>query len=152
VRKVVSLVRPLCQSKNVNIFFSSSMGRSGGTNAAVIRGALRAERPELLTVILPQSRSKQPPDIQDILSKVIIICILFRVHVNTEYLYQVENVVDFPSRDELTLSMAARLCNSEILSRAEALIAIAFHDSKNIIEATNEARGLNLIVTTLFLD
>merc|ERR1712216_486204 len=26
-----------------------------GTNAAVIRGALRAERPDLLTVILPQS-------------------------------------------------------------------------------------------------
>lgn len=31
-----------------------------GTNAAVIRGALRAERPDLLTVVLPQSLSKQP--------------------------------------------------------------------------------------------
>lgn len=44
---------------------------ASGTNAAVIRGALRAERPELLTVILPQSLQKQPPESQDLLSKVI---------------------------------------------------------------------------------
>ncbi|PWA89312.1 hypothetical protein CTI12_AA112500 [Artemisia annua] len=31
---------------------------ASGTNAAVIRGALRVERPELLTVILPQSLEK----------------------------------------------------------------------------------------------
>lgn len=43
---------------------------ASGTNAAVIRGALRAEKPELLTVILPQSLSKQPPESQELLSKV----------------------------------------------------------------------------------
>nr|XP_018625603.1 uncharacterized protein LOC104094138 isoform X2 [Nicotiana tomentosiformis] len=43
---------------------------AAGTNAAVIRGALRAEKPELLTVILPQSLKKQPPESQELLSKV----------------------------------------------------------------------------------
>ena len=32
-------------------------------------GALRAEKPELLTVVLPQSRSKQPPESQELLLK-----------------------------------------------------------------------------------
>lgn len=41
-----------------------------GTNAAVIRGALRAEKPDLLTVVLPQSRSKQPPESQELLEQV----------------------------------------------------------------------------------
>ena len=43
---------------------------SGGTNSAVIQGALRAERPDLLTVVLPQSLSKQPTESQELLSKV----------------------------------------------------------------------------------
>lgn len=38
---------------------------AGGTNAAVIRGALRAERPHLLTVVLPQSLHKQPAETQE---------------------------------------------------------------------------------------
>ena len=38
---------------------------AGGTNAAVIRGALRAEKPELLTVVLPQSLYKQPRETQE---------------------------------------------------------------------------------------
>lgn len=43
---------------------------ASGTNAAVIRGALRAEKPELLTVILPQSLKKQSPESQELLAKV----------------------------------------------------------------------------------
>jgi hypothetical protein len=43
---------------------------AGGTNAATIRGALRAERPDLLTVVLPQSFSKQNPASQDLLKQV----------------------------------------------------------------------------------
>lgn len=35
-----------------------------GVNAAVIRGAMRAD-PNLLTVILPQSLKKQPPESQE---------------------------------------------------------------------------------------
>ena len=41
-----------------------------GTNAAVIRGALRAEQPDLLTVVLPQSLSMQPPESQELLADV----------------------------------------------------------------------------------
>ena len=41
-----------------------------GTNAAVIRGALRAENLELLTVILPQRLKKQPLESQELLAKV----------------------------------------------------------------------------------
>jgi hypothetical protein len=41
-----------------------------GTNAAVIRGALRAERPDLLTVILPQSLEKQPEELHELLQQV----------------------------------------------------------------------------------
>ncbi len=41
-----------------------------GTNAAVIKGALRADAPELLTVILPQSLSKQPTESQELLGQV----------------------------------------------------------------------------------
>lgn len=36
----------------------------------MIRGALRAEKPDLLTVVLPQSRSKQPPESQELLEQV----------------------------------------------------------------------------------
>ena len=45
---------------------------STGTNAAVIRGAMRAEKPDLLTVVLPQSLEKQPPESQELLKKVIV--------------------------------------------------------------------------------
>lgn len=41
-----------------------------GTNAAVIKGALKAEQPQLLTVILPQSRSKQPQESRELLEQV----------------------------------------------------------------------------------
>ena len=60
-----------------------------GTNAAVIRGALRAEKPELLTVVLPQSRSKQPAESQELLE-------------------QVANVIEMPQNDSLTLLEAGR--------------------------------------------
>ena len=41
-----------------------------GTNAAVIRGALRAEKPHLLTVVLPQSLRCQPSESQELLQEV----------------------------------------------------------------------------------
>lgn len=44
-----------------------------GTNAAAIRGALRAERQDLLTVVLPQSLSKQPEETQELLAKVYVV-------------------------------------------------------------------------------
>ena len=49
-----------------HVFTSGAMG----TNAAAIRGALRGNRPELLTVVLPQSYAKQTQESQDLLQKV----------------------------------------------------------------------------------
>ena len=41
-----------------------------GTHAAAIRGALRAENPELLTVILPQTLKRQPREIRELIAQV----------------------------------------------------------------------------------
>jgi len=115
-----------------NHFFTSG-GAGSGTNAAVIRGALRAERPDLLTVVLPQSLEKQPTDVRDLLEKV-------------------QNVIEMRENDELPLDVASRLCNSDILSRCEHLISFAFHDSIVVLEAAGEAKSLNKLVTLLYLD
>lgn len=57
---------PLALLQDNHIFTSGATG----TNAAVIRGALRAEKPHLLTVVLPQSRGCQPPESQELLQEV----------------------------------------------------------------------------------
>ena len=62
---------------------------AAGTNAAVIRGALRAERPELLTVILPQSLKKQPPESQELLSKVRVWLYIFIMFIYHLYIFLV---------------------------------------------------------------
>jgi thiazole synthase ThiGH ThiG subunit len=41
-----------------------------GTNAAAVRGALRANQTDLLTVVLPQSFEKQTSESQELLNKV----------------------------------------------------------------------------------
>ncbi|XP_027117978.1 uncharacterized protein [Coffea arabica] len=76
---------------------------ASGTNAAVIRGALRAEKPELLTVILPQSLKKQPPESQELLAKV-------------------QNVIEKPDNDHLPLIEVSRLCNMDIISQVQQVI------------------------------
>mmetsp|Transcript_23386 Transcript_23386/g.52532 ORF Transcript_23386/g.52532 Transcript_23386/m.52532 type:complete len:229 (-) Transcript_23386:2618-3304(-) len=111
----------------------TSGGAVSGTNAAVIKGALRAERPDLLTVVLPQSLNRQPPDVRELLEKV-------------------KNVIEMRENDDLPLDVASRLCNSDILSRCDHLISFAFHDSVVVLEATREAKALNKLVTLLYLD
>ncbi|KAK9997711.1 hypothetical protein SO802_022397 [Lithocarpus litseifolius] len=106
---------------------------ASGTNAAVIRGALRAERPELLTVILPQSLKKQPPESQELLSKV-------------------KNVIEKPHNDHLPLLEASRLCNMDIISHVQQVICFAFHDSKLLMETCQEAKNMRKIVTLFYLD
>ncbi|XP_021814057.1 uncharacterized protein LOC110756886 isoform X1 [Prunus avium] len=106
---------------------------ASGTNAAVIRGALRAEKPELLTVILPQSLKKQPPESQELLSKV-------------------KNVIEKPYNDHLPLLEASRLCNMDIISHVQQVICFAFHDSKLLMETCQEAKNLRKIVTLFYLD
>ncbi|XP_022157464.1 uncharacterized protein LOC111024157 isoform X1 [Momordica charantia] len=106
---------------------------ASGTNAAVIRGALRAEKPELLTVILPQSLKKQPPESQELLSKV-------------------KNVIEKPHNDHLPLIEASRLCNMDIISHVQQVICFAFHDSRLLMETCQEAKNLRKIVTLFYLD
>ncbi|OAY62975.1 uncharacterized protein LOC109726551 [Ananas comosus] len=106
---------------------------ASGTNAAVIRGALRAEKPELLTVILPQSLKKQSPESQELLSKV-------------------KNLIEKPQYDHLPLIEASRLCNMDIISKVQQVICFAFHDSKLLMETCQEAKNLRKIVTLFYLD
>jgi len=106
---------------------------AGGTHQAAIRGGLRAEKPELLTVILPQSLEKQPEDGQALLKKV-------------------KDLIEMPENDGLPLSEASRICNKALVNRASQLIAFAFHDSSAVLEAVELARSQNKPVTMLFMD
>ena len=106
---------------------------AGGTHAATIRGALRAERQDLLTVVLPQSMGKQHKESQELLERV-------------------DDVIAMPQNDEMSLDIASRICNSYLLSRTDQLISFAFHDSTTVIEASKEAKKLEMLVTVLYLD
>jgi hypothetical protein len=106
---------------------------ASGTNAATIRGALRAERHDLLTVVIPQSRSKQTAESQQLLQSV-------------------QNVIEMPQNNDLSLDIASRICNSYLLSLTDQLISFAFHESSTVIEATKEAKKLDMLVTVLYLD
>ena len=70
-----------------------------GTHAAAIRGALRAENPELLTVILPQTLKRQPREIRELIA-------------------QVEQLIEL-GHDQLPLDAASRICNSELLAKGD---------------------------------
>jgi hypothetical protein len=104
-----------------------------GTNAAAVRGALRADDQELITVVLPQSFEKQTSESQELLEKV-------------------ENIIAFPEHDELSLEVASKLCNSFLLNQTDQLISFAFHESNTIIETVDEAKENKKLVTMLFLD
>jgi hypothetical protein len=139
----------------------------------VIRGALRAERPELLTVVLPQSLSKQPKESRELLS-------------------QVANVEEMSENDEMALVDASRceppatlavpwpfphrpycplpallslcgggglrrrrrrrLCNEKIVAEVQQVICFAFHDSRLLLETCRGAKELRKIVTLFYLD
>jgi phosphoheptose isomerase len=77
--------------------------------------------------------SKQPKEAQELLEKV-------------------DDVVAMPQNDDMSLDVASRICNSYLLSQTDQLIAIAFHESATVIEATKEAKELDMLVTVLFLD
>lgn len=103
-----------------------------GTNFAAIRGAMRAD-PALLTVILPQSLSKQPRE-------------------SREQLEQVMHLVENPDNDALSLAEASSLCNQEIISRCQQLICFAFHDSHTLLETCRLAEEQRKIVTLFYFD
>ncbi|EEH58586.1 uncharacterized protein MICPUCDRAFT_15114 [Micromonas pusilla CCMP1545] len=108
-----------------------------GTNAAVIRGALRAEKPDLLTVLLPQSLSKQPEESQELLEKV--------REGGSEVIFNEDN-------DHLPLGEASRICNDDILTRVQQVICFAFHDSNLLLDTCREAKMARKIVTLFYLD
>jgi predicted Rossmann fold nucleotide-binding protein DprA/Smf involved in DNA uptake len=103
-----------------------------GTNAAAIRGAMRAD-PSLLTVILPQSLERQPRE-------------------SREQLQQVMHLVENPENDHLSLAEASSLCNQEIVSRCQQLICFAFHDSKTLLKTCEEAEEQRKVVTLFYFD
>ncbi|WP_346292855.1 DNA recombination-mediator protein A [Sphaerothrix gracilis] len=103
-----------------------------GTNSAVIRGAMKAD-PNLLTVILPQSLSKQPRESRD-------------------QLEQVMHLVENPENDSLSLAEASSTCNQEIISRCQQLICFAFHDSHTLLQTCSAAEDQRKLVTLFYFD
>ncbi|WP_041226556.1 DNA-processing protein DprA [Crinalium epipsammum] len=103
-----------------------------GTNSAAIRGAMRAD-PSLLTVILPQSLSRQPRESQ-------------------EQLQQVMHLVENPEHDNLSLAEASAVCNQEIVSRCQQLICFAFHDSHTLLQTCSDAEEQRKVVTLFYFD
>ena len=124
---------PSSSSQDNHIFTSGATG----TNAAVIRGALRAERPDLLTVVLPQSMEKQPPESQELLKQV---------------QETGAKMIEMPDNDDLTLFEASSICNDDIISRVQQIICFAFHDSKLLLETCAQAKENKKMVTLFYLD
>lgn len=103
-----------------------------GTNSAAIKGAMRAES-NLLTVILPQSLSRQPQESKQQLEKVV-------------------HLIENSKNDHLSLGEASALCNSEIISRCDQLICFAFHDSHTLLKTCQQAEDQHKIVTLFYFD
>ena len=103
-----------------------------GTNSAAIKGATRADA-NLLTVILPQSLSRQPRESKKQLEKVI-------------------HLIENSSNDHLSLGEASAMCNSEIIARSDQLICFAFHDSGTLLKTCKEAEEQRKIVTLFYFD
>lgn len=99
----------------------------------MIRGVLRSKLLDQLTVILPQSKNKQPEEIIELLD-------------------QIPNLVEHPERDDMPLSEASALCNEDLLSNVQSMLVFAYHDSSTILEATDLAYSMNLMVTIFYLD
>lgn len=107
-----------------------------GTHAAAIRGALRANRPELLTVILPQTIEAQPTDVQEALFKV------------REFGSEVIEL----KHNDMSLAEAARLCNYELLDKGDWIIVWAFHSSGTLLSTIEEAQDQSKLATCIYLD
>ncbi len=105
---------------------------STGTNAAAIKGAMRAD-PNMLTVVLPQTLERQPRESREQLSRVI-------------------HLVENSGNDHLSLGEASIICNRQIISRCQQLICFAFHDSKTLLQTCQEAEEQRRLVTLFYFD
>jgi hypothetical protein len=107
-------------------------GGSSGTNAATIRGAMKAN-PDKLRVILPQTIGQQPSDVQD-------------------QLIGVPNIIEHPDRSMMTLADASRICNREIIDECQQLICFLSHTSNTLHKAIQHAEDSHKVVTSFYLD
>ena len=107
-------------------------GGSSGTNAAAIRGAMKAN-PDKLKVILPQTIGQQPSDLQD-------------------QLIGVPNIVEHPDRAMMTLADASRICNREIIDDCQQVICFLSHTSNTLHKACEYAEESHKVVTKFYLD
>ena len=127
-QRIIELLSYALVLSDNHIFTSGATG----THAAAIRGALRANATDLLTVILPQSRSRQTEDCQELVA-------------------EVTQVVSLPENDALSLEVASKRCNRRLVKETEHLIAFAFHDSNTIVQTTVEAKEMDKLVTVMYL-
>ncbi len=107
-------------------------GGSSGSNAATIRGAMKAN-PDKLRVILPQTIGQQPSDVQD-------------------QLIGVPNIIEHPDRSMMTLADASRICNREIIDECQQLICFLSHTSNTLHKAIQHAEDSHKVVTSFYLD
>ena len=107
-------------------------GGSSGTNAAAIRGAMKAN-PDKLRVILPQTIGQQPSDMQD-------------------QLIGVPNIVEHPDRAMMTLADASRICNREIIDECQQVICFLSHTSNTLHKACEYAEECHKVITKFYLD
>lgn len=107
-------------------------GGGNGTNCAVIKGALRACNPDLLSVILPQSLYKQPAEMQPLLARV-------------------ANLIQQPEFDDLELKEAANICNERLIMNVDKVLVFAYHNSETILSAV-ERNKEDREVTCFYLD
>jgi hypothetical protein len=107
-------------------------GGGNGTNSAVIKGALRACNPDLLTVLLPQTLSEQPGELQPILMRVV-------------------NLIEAPENSELPFKEAVDICNENLKAMADEFLVFCYHDSKTILKGLEEIKK-NIEVTIFYLD
>ena len=107
-------------------------GGSSGTNAAAIRGAMKAN-PDKLSVVLPQTIGQQPSDVQD-------------------QLIGVPNIIEHADRAMMTLADASRICNREIIDECNQLICFLSHTSKTLHNAVQYAEEGHKVITVFYLD
>src|SRR5574344_231077 len=125
---IETLARALVMQGNTII----TSGGSSGTNAAAIRGAMKAN-PQKLKVILPQTIGQQPSDVQD-------------------QLIGVPNIVEHADRAMMTLADASRICNREIIDDCNQIICYLSHTSKTLHKAVDYAEEGHKVVTVFYLD
>lgn len=107
-------------------------GGSSGTNAAAIRGAMKAN-PQALKVILPQTIGQQPSDVQD-------------------QLIGIPNIIEHSDRAMMTLADASRICNREIIDECQQMICFLSHTSGTLHKAVTYAEESHKVVTVFYLD